>query len=323
MKIKEKAQSIKAISVEIKDSFSLRQFTMIIVVLFGAAANILSDYLTPGFDPSIFYSPAYWINLCISQAAVIVIMFCVYGFTAEREESANTEVKKLRATIYKAHCDLSELGLSDGFDKYVAEQNLERKKRAYKKKMERKIFRARTDKRRNRLKDKMSRGLEMIESIRVRYNRIRIATIFSRASLPLTEDGDIEDGRIKTTRRMLINKVTSIIAFGVLLSMITLDPKTFAWGLIIKTFIKVFQAAYAMYVGGSEGVNYVRGPLLTALDNRTQFVQKFIDSNKQTEEEPAEKQLKSDVISINEVTAESSQGAITEPTVLSKSLIDK
>ena len=78
---------------------------------------------------------------------------------------------------------------------------------------------------------------------------------------------------------MLRNKIIGVIAFGVLLSTLAFDPDTFSMGLIVKTCVKLFQASYAIFVGGSEGVNYVRGPLLTALDNRAQFIQKFIEHN--------------------------------------------
>ena len=269
-------QSVKDVALDIKDSFSLRQFTMILVVVFGVAANIAVDYLRVGFDASIF---AYWINLCISQGAVIIIMFCLYSVTSEREENANAEIKDLRRAIYKAHCDLSKYALLDKFDEYVYLQNIYRKKKAYTNKMQRKIFHAKTDERKKELEAELKHGLEIIESIKVKYNKIRISTIFSSSSLPQTDDEDLEDGRSRATYKMLLNKVVSIIAFGVLLSMLVFDPQSFSLGLIVKTCVKIFQAAYAMYIGGSDGVRYVRGPLLTALDNRAQFIQKFIEHN--------------------------------------------
>ena len=36
----------------------------------------------------------------------------------------------------------------------------------------------------------------------------------------------------------------------------------------------------AQYVGGSEGISFARGNLLSALGNRAKFVQLFIDANK-------------------------------------------
>jgi len=274
-----KVQSVKDITIKIKDSFSLRQFTMILIIAFGVAANITSDYLTLGFDASIFLAPAYWINLAISQGAVIIIMLCLYSVTSEREESLNAEIKDLRHVIYKAHCDLSKYALLDKFDEYVYLQNIYRKKKAYTQKMQRKIFRARTDEKKKALENEMQEGLKVIESLKVRYNRICVATIFSRSSLPMADDENLDDGKAKNTRRMLCNKIIGVIAFGVLLSTLAFEPNAFSMGLIVKTCVKVFQAAYAMYVGGSEGVNYARGPLLTALDNRAQFIQKFIEHN--------------------------------------------
>ncbi len=277
--MKEKKESVRDLALRVKDSFSLRQFTMILIVVFGVAANITSDYLTLGFDASIFLSPAYWINLCISQGAVIVIMLCLYGITSEREENANGEVQALRKTIFQAHCDLTKYCLNETFDNYVYVQNIQRKKKAYTQLMQRKIFHAKTDEKRKALEQELQEGLKIIESLKVRYNRISIATIFSRSSLPITDDENLDDGKAKNTRRMLRNKIIGVIAFGVLLSTLAFDPDTFSMGLIVKTCVKLFQASYAIFVGGSEGVNYVRGPLLTALDNRAQFIQKFIEYN--------------------------------------------
>ena len=277
--VQERVQSIKDITLKVKDSFTLRQFTMILIVVFGVAANITSDYLTLGFDASIFTSPAYWINLCISQGAVIVIMLCLYGITSEREENANNEVQALRKTIFQAHCDLTKYRLNETFDNYVYVQNMQRKKKAYTQKMQCKIFHAKTDEQKKALERELQEGLKIIESLKVRYNRICIATIFSRSSLPITDDENLNDGKAENTRRMLRNKIIGVIAFGILLSTLAFEPDTFSMGLIVKTCVKLFQASYAIYVGGSEGVNYVRGPLLTALDNRAQFIQKFIEHN--------------------------------------------
>lgn len=283
--MKENKESIKDVVVRVKDSFTLRQLAAVFVIIFGVAANILSDYLTAGFDASIYSDPAYWINLAISQGAVIVIMLCMYSLMSEREEQGNEAVGKLRQDIYKAHCLLTRYGLAEKFDDYVYVQNITRKKRAYTRLMERKIFRAKTDKKRAELKAKLDEGLKIIESLRVRYNKIRISTIFSRASLPCLDDENLDDGNARTTRRMLLNKIVGIIAFGVLLSSLTFDARTFGLGLVVKTFIKLFQAAYAMFAGGNEGVHYVRGPLLSALDNRAAFIQKFLDRCMPTPEE--------------------------------------
>ncbi len=283
--MKENKESIKDVVVRVKDSFTLRQLAAVFVIIFGVAANILSDYLTAGFDASIYSDPAYWINLAISQGAVIVIMLCMYSLMSEREEQGNEAVGKLRQDIYKAHCLLTRYGLAEKFDDYVYVQNISRKKRAYTRLMERKIFRAKTDKKRAELKAKLDEGLKIIESLRVRYNKIRISTIFSRASLPCLDDENLDDGNARTTRRMLLNKIVGIISFGVLLSSLTFDARTFGLGLVVKTFIKLFQAAYAMFAGGNEGVHYVRGPLLSALDNRAAFIQKFLDRCMPTPEE--------------------------------------
>jgi hypothetical protein len=161
---------------------------------------------------------------------------------------------------------------------------MERKKRAYTYKMQRKIHRAKSDKKLKRYEKEFAAGLEMIESIKVRYKKIYISDIFSRSTVSAVDDEDLSDGRAETTRRMLLNKIVCIIMFGVLLSTLSYEPKAFA-GILLSSFIKLFQTAYAIYAGGSAGVTYVRGRLLTSLDNRAQFIQKFIENNMPSEEQ--------------------------------------
>lgn len=280
----EKKESIKDVVVRVKDSFTLRQFAMAAIVLFGTAAYIIADYISFGFDASIFADPAYWINLVIGQTAVTLIMLTVNSFTADREETNNPDIRRLRDEIYKAHCALTKYGLSERFDDYVYIKNLERKRRAYTQKMQRKIHRAKKDDKRKALEKELEAGLSRIEYLKVRYRKISISEIFSRAALVGANDEDLSDGRADATRRMLINKIFGIILFGVLLSTLAPQPKVFS-GILLSSFVKLFQAAYAIYAGGSAGVTYARGRLLTSLDNRAQFIQKFVEKNMPAERE--------------------------------------
>lgn len=282
--MKEKRESVRDFVERTKDSFTLKQLAMAAIVIFGTAAYIIFDYISLGFDASIFQAPAYWINLIIGQSAITIIMFTVYGYTADREEARNAEVQQLRKDIYEAHCSLTRYGLSERFDDYVYVKNIERKKRAYAYKMQRKIHRAKADEKRKRYEKEFADGIEIIESIKVRYRKIYISDIFSRSTVLTVDDEDLSDGMAETTRRMLVNKIVCIIMFGVLLSTLSYEPKAFA-GILLSSFIKLFQTAYAIYAGGSAGVTYVRGRLLTSLDNRAQFIQKFVENNMPSEEQ--------------------------------------
>lgn len=46
-----------------KNKFNYRQLFMITVLVFITAADVLIDYVTAGFDPSIFKDASYWITL--------------------------------------------------------------------------------------------------------------------------------------------------------------------------------------------------------------------------------------------------------------------
>lgn len=278
--MKENKESVKEALTKVRDSFTLKQFAMVGVVVFGMALYILFDYISLGFDASIFRDPAYWIQLAIGQSAVTIMMLTMYNFTADKEQNNNPDVIRLRQEIYRAHCLLIKYGLSDRFDEYVYEKNIERKKKAYTAKMERKLFKTKDDKRRKQLQSELDRGLEIIESINVRYKRIRMGDIFSRAVSAVGDDEDLSDGKAQTTATMLLNKILGIIFFGVLLSTIVPSGKDgVLLATVLSSFIKLFQGAYAVYSGGSTGVAYVRGRLLTSLDNRVAFIQKFLDKN--------------------------------------------
>lgn len=276
----EKRENIKEVVAKAKDSFTLRQIAMVAVVVFGMALYILFDYISLGFDASIFTDPAYWIQLVIGQSSVTIMMLTMYNFTSDKEQMNNPEVLRLRQDIYKAHCMLIKYGLSDKFDDYVYEKNLERKRKAYQAIMDRKMYKTKSDKLRARYKSELERGLEIIDSLKVKYKKIRISDIFSRSVSPVGSDEDLSDGKAETTARMLFNKILGIIFFGVLLTTIAPNVKDdLLLATVLSSCIKLFQGAYAVYSGGSAGVAYVRGRLLTSLDNRASFIQKFIDKN--------------------------------------------
>ena len=119
MKSVEKAESLKSRIMEVKDSFSIRQLVMVALVLFCTAANIIMDYMAPGFAASVFANPAYWISLIVQQGAIILIMLCVYAFMIEKESQSNDDIKKLKQLLATAHAKLSEYDLTQKFDDYV------------------------------------------------------------------------------------------------------------------------------------------------------------------------------------------------------------
>ena len=121
--MREDRQSLKELALKAKDSFSIRQMLMAAIVLFCTLANILMDYLAPGFDFDTFLNPAYWISLVVQQVAVVMIMLCVYSFMIDKETQGNEDIAALRNTLSAAHCKLSEYGLTQKFDDYVDVKN--------------------------------------------------------------------------------------------------------------------------------------------------------------------------------------------------------
>lgn len=119
-----------------------------------------------------------------------------------------------------------------------------------------------------------------ISFLKVKYNKIRISTIFSKTILKNNEDDNLDDGEEKEVGRLLVNKVLCILAFGVLGSSMAFGVKTFATAFLITTCIKLFQTAYAVLVGGTDGQNFARGTMLSKMKLRLDFVQKFLEKQK-------------------------------------------
>lgn len=282
----EKARSIK-------NKFNYRQLFMIIVLLFATAADILMDYVKAGFNPAIFNDPAYWIKLALTCLSVILVTLSVRDFFREKELRDNAAISETQRQIDNAHGELIKHNLATRFEDYVNVLNAERKLKAYREYLQFRISKTRKEKRYAALKKRLDSANADIEFLpvrgnkitlspfcRVKFNRARIATIFSRVERNRGDDEDMETNEQKHVAELVFKKLFMLIAFSVTLSTLFFDTGEFAVAILINTFSKLFRTAMSISLGASDGQAFARGALLSKMKLRLDFIQKFLEKEK-------------------------------------------
>lgn len=276
-----------------RSKFNYRQLFMIAVLLFATAADILMDYVNAGFNPAIFKDPAYWIKLTLTCFSVILVTLSVRDFFREKELRDNTAINETQRQIDNAHAELIKHNLATRFEDYVNVLNAERKLKAYREYLQFKISKTRKEKRCAVLKKRLDSANADIEFLpvrgnkialspfcRVKFNRARIATIFSRVERNRGDDEDMETSEQKHVAELVFKKLFMLITFSIALSTLFFDRGEFAVAVLINTFSKLFRTAMSIYLGASDGQAFVRGTLLSKMKLRLDFIQKFLEREK-------------------------------------------
>lgn len=275
-----------------KFKFNGRQFFMICVLLFATAVDVLMDYVQAGFNPAIFQDPSYWIILSLTCLSVILVTLTVRDFFREKELTSNSKVMGIQAKIDSAHAELVKHNLVTRFENYVNGINAERKLKAYKSYLQFKLFKAKGSKKSywQNLLNSADKDISFLPTagkhIRltpvtwVRYNRVSISTIFVRSGKLKNDDDDLESNEGAHVRELLFKKLFPIIAFSITLSTLFFDTGTFALGILIKTFSKFFRIVMCGYAGATDGSEFVKVTLLSKMEHRLDFIQKFLEREK-------------------------------------------
>lgn len=278
---------------EVKNKFNYRQLFMVVILIFATAADILMDYVTAGFKPDIFYDPAYWIKLVLTCLSVIMVTLAARDFFREKELRENSAINETQRQIDSAHAELIKRDLTTQFERYVNAINAERKLKAYKEYLQFRMSKTKNEKRRAALKKKLddiatdieflpTKGNRIVLSpvCRIKYNRVRIATIFSRVERSKGDDEDIETNEQTHIAELIFKKLFTLIAFTITFSTLFFDPGTFVVSILVNTFSKLFRTAMSIYLGASDGQGFARGTLLSKMKLRLDFIQKFLESKK-------------------------------------------
>lgn len=283
-------ESKENFDIHVKRKINTKQFTIGLVLLSATLFNILIDYVKADFSASIFFDVAYWIKLITTNGAILLIMLSFRGYMKERELTGNADILSTQKDIDGVHVELSRRNLATSFENHVNEINADRKLTAYKNVLKLKLSKATNDKSKRKILDRLDKAEEEISFRKVKYPKVKISTIFSKTKLNKNDDEDMEDGEERQIGQLLVNKVIGIVGFGVLGASLAFELNGFSVAVIINTVIKLFQTAYAIYAGGSDGQNFVKSTILSKMKLRLNFVQKFIESKK-GEQEHGNKEL--------------------------------
>ena len=278
---------------DLKNKFNYRQFFMVAVLLFSTVADILIDYVHAGFDPAIFKDPSYWIMLALTGLSIILVTLSVRDFFREKELRENAEVVETQKKLDFAHAELIRLDLTTSFEEYVNTENAERKLKAYRAYIQFKLSKTSKDKARakwQKLLDQADADIEFLpvrgntiklsRTHHIKYNRIRIATIFSRAERANSDDENMETNEQAHIGNLVFRKLFMLFSFSIAFSTLFFEPNAFAVAILVNTFTKLFRAAMSVYLGASDGQSFVRGTLLSKMKLRLDFIQKFLEKEK-------------------------------------------
>jgi len=286
---------------DFKGKFNHRQLIMVFVLSFTILAEIFVDFVSAGFDPSIFTEASYWIQLVIKILSVVLITLTVRDFFREKELSNNLKIKDTQSELDKAHSDLMRHDLTTRFADYVGSLNSKSKLAAYRAYLQYKLSKAKKEKKSKRwqtLLDKCEQDILFLPTKgdkvylsfwrRIKFNQVKVSTIFSRTGRKYTSDEDLETGESAHVGRLLTQKVTLLIAFSVTFSSLIFSPCTFTLAIFISVFFRLARTAFSIWMGAGDGIEFVRGTLLNKMRLRLDFVQKFLESEKAAKKVVAE-----------------------------------
>lgn len=290
--MKEKMKDRLSGVLEESKQLNFRQWFMVGILLFMTLADILIDYVNTGFDPAIFTDAAYWVKLGLTCLSIVLITLAVRSLFREKELTQNNHVSRVQDDIDGAHAELMRHNLATSFEDHVNNINEVRKLKAYKDWVQYKLLKAK-DKDKAKFEALLENAETDIEYLpckgnkirveflkTVKYNKIRIATIFSRNKLRSSDDEDIEDNEQAHVNSLIYRKLLMLIAFSITLSTLFFDTGDFAVAVLINTFSKLFRIAMSIYLGASDGQEFVRGTLLSKMKLRLDFIQKFLEKQK-------------------------------------------
>ena len=284
-----------------------------LLMLAVTGCTVLVDFVSAEFSTTIFTDATYWINMITMQSAVVILLFVERTVSKEKECGRNERYKMLAASLSEAFLSLNAQNLNGTFRAYIAEDNRARKLAAYLAKLNAK--KARCDDRAARLgfrirrieiraqdrqralrgvrykflcalkkraedksafwQKKIDRAPEEVDYVRVKFVRWSYGVIFSDAEGKAKEEDDPATHEGRDVASILVTKVLSILAIGLVVTSYVTPEFTFDAVLIYRTLIKLMQIALGLYTGAVSGQDFVRRKLCAKLMIRFNYVKQF------------------------------------------------
>lgn len=249
------------------------------------------DYVNAGFDTKVFKDTSYWVELGLTVLSVIFVALSARAFAREREINVNKDVREVQEKIKGAHEGLVSHDLITKFENYVKQRNDEKKLSAYTAYIQRRMMFSRIDK-----KKYWAAKLETAErdihcfkvegkhikvgSRRIKFVPIKTSTIFSGVDLNSNDDDDLSGNEGKAISKMLIQKLTMIIAMSFAFSTLFFTNQAIGLGVIVSTLAKLFRIASSAFTGMTDGASFIKYTLQDKMKRRLDFIQKFLEQEK-------------------------------------------
>lgn len=280
--------------------YSTKQITCTIFVVLMIVFNVLMDFGKAGFDMAQFKSLPFWAVLISSNIGIVAITLASRSVRRDGLMKSSDEIKTWRDNIALMHEKINESCLSQALDETIARDNFDRKKKAYRSKIMRKVefcgdkefLRKRKEKlealvqkidrvKYDDVKNDRAREFDL-EHIRIKYPEVRRTTLFSSQSIPHTSSEDsLETAESSYIwQNLIFKRIIAVIAFGVILRGILWDftvtnPLTASMNAVIK----VAQSIWAIYIGVSDGAYFVENVMVEKLKKRNDYLQNFLDEH--------------------------------------------
>ena len=256
---------------------ALKTVALTAIFLLVVCINVLSDYISFSFSTAIFSDVAYWLNVVILNTGLIIVIMVCRSYAKDRELESNGDYNETQKEIDDAYVEFNKRKLCTEFNAYIAEVNLKNKLESYVIKLNRKLIRTNDEDLKSELKEKIKRADEDVKYVKVRYRKVRFASIFSRTDVNVRDEYDIDEHEARAVTKLIINRVLAIIAFSLVFTSVLMSAREFNVVMLYSTALKLFQVATSMYVGFSAGYDYVISEILPKAKLKLQIIQRFIE----------------------------------------------
>lgn len=295
----------------------VKTLALVLLMVVVTGCTVLVDFVSAEFSTTIFTDVSYWLNAVTMQSAVIILLFVERTISKEKERGRNEQFRMLSASLQEAFLSLNAQNLNGTFKEYIAEDNHRRKLAAYLAKLNAK--KARCDDRIARLgfrirrmeiraqdrqrepqgwlykllcalkkraedksafwQKKIDRAPEEVDYVRVKFVRWSYGVIFSDAEGKAKEEDDPATHEGRDVASILVTKVLSILAIGLVVTSYVTPEFTFDAVLIYRTLIKLMQIALGLYTGAVSGQDFIRRKMCAKLMTRFNYVKQFKEKN--------------------------------------------
>lgn len=309
---------------------------MALIVVVSFAYDILSDYVNFGFDADRLRSAAFWIELATNNAIRIALCLSFREVMIDNEMRINRLIEKRTKDIETAHGVIASNKLQTEFEQHIFDLNKERKFRLYEAQLKAKLEKSKYKREMEALsckikceeakknpsqkkldifyskhkraeiyfegqQKKLETAREVSEWKKVKgYKPIKPTTILSTVdtSKNSVDDNNFETRKSQETVLFVSTKVVFIVILFVFVGSLIPYGKAFEIALLWNTAVKILFGAVSLYLGGSNGVEYVRKVVVPVLLSRANFLLKFLELKKI--EAPKRKQEEAEETAVEE-----------------------